>query len=108
LDGHLEELTRDRALQAVDEVPTPGVGEVAVDDGRERVDGLAVQEDVELDERRLAEARHLVVERRVAARAALQLVVEVEDDLGQGEVVDDLLALLDGLHGDEAAAALLA
>ena len=34
--------------------------------------------------------------------------LEVEDDLGQRHVVDDLLAVLDGLHGHELAAAVLA
>ena len=79
-----------------------------MDDHRERVDRVAGEQHVELHQRALAVADDLVVERGVAARARLQLVVEVEDDLGQRQVVDDLLALLDRLHRHEDAAPVLA
>ena len=52
-------------------------------DERERVDRLAVDEDVELDELRGAVADLLVVHRGVAGGAALELVEEVDDELGQ-------------------------
>ena len=61
-----------------------------MDDRRERVDGVAVQEDVDLDEVCGLLAVGLVVERRVALGARLQRVEEVEDDLGQRQRVADL------------------
>ncbi len=41
---------------------------VLVDDRRERIDSLALQQDVDLDQRGLLLARLLVVQARVAAR----------------------------------------
>ena len=61
-----------------------------MDDERERVDPVAGEQDVELHEVGVAVAERLVVERRVAGRARLELVVEVEDDLGERQVVADL------------------
>ena len=60
-----------------------------MDDQRQRVHGVAVDEDVQLHERRFPVAGHVVVERRVAARDDLQLVVEVEDDLVERQLVGD-------------------
>jgi hypothetical protein len=79
------------------------VGEVAVDDDGERVDGVAADEDVHLDHGRDPGAGEVVVERGVAAGDGLEAVVEVEDDLverqlvgehdaGLGDVLDVLLA----------------
>ena len=59
---------------------------VAVDDDAERVDRLAVDEDVQLDEVARAIADLLVVHRGVALGAALELVVEVDDDLGERQL----------------------
>src|SRR3989454_4680379 len=64
LDGHLEELARDDRAEPLDQRLALLVRLVPVDDDRERVDGLAVEQDVELDEIRGAEVRELVVERR--------------------------------------------
>ena len=58
-----------------------------VDDDREGVDGLAVDEDVELHEARGLVAGERVVEAGVALGARLQLVVVVDEDLGQRHVV---------------------
>src|SRR4051812_45785712 len=80
LDRHVEELARDDAAQAVDEPLPRSVRAVAVHDEAERIDRIAVEQDVELDEIRGAKAGQFVVERGVAARAALELVVEVEHD----------------------------
>ena len=83
LDRHLEHLARDELLELLDE-RLPGMrGLVAVDDEREGVDRLAVDEDVELDQLRGAVADLLVVHRGVALGAALELVVEVDDELGE-------------------------
>ena len=70
---------------------------------------VAREHDVELHEVRLAVADDLVVERRVPAAARLQLVVEVEHDLGERQVVAQLHALLGQVvHVDVRPAALLA
>ena len=61
----------------------------AVDDDGERVDRLGVDQDRQLDEVVLLVARHLVVERRVAARHRLQAVVEIEHHLVQRQLVDE-------------------
>ena len=86
------------------------VGLVLVDEHRERVDGVAGQQHVELDAvRRGPQAGQLVVQRRVAAGARLQLVEEVQDDLGQRQVVGELHALGGQVvHAGVLAAALLA
>ena len=60
-----------------------------MDDDRERVDFLAVEKDVDLDDVGGPVFLELVVHRRVAARDALQLVEEVEDDLGQRHLVGE-------------------
>jgi len=55
-----------------------------VHDERQGVHWLAVHEHVELDEPRRAVADLLVVHRRVALAAALQLVEVVDDQLASG------------------------
>src|SRR6266508_996439 len=83
LDGHLEHLARDHAAQLLDQRLASLVGRVAVHDDAERVDGIAVEEDVELDQVGGPEVGEVVVERRVALGDRLQLVGEVHDDLGE-------------------------
>ena len=79
---------------------------IAVDDEREGVDRLAGDQHVELDQARLAIADLLVVHARIALRAALQLVVEVDDDLGQRQLEGEQHALrIEVLHRLEGAAA---
>ena len=72
----------------------------AVDDDRQRVDLLAVEQDVDLDDVGGAVFLELVVHRRVAARDALQLVEEVEHDLGQRHLVGEhhLAAVVGHVH----------
>src|SRR5690606_37106816 len=81
LDGDLEEVRRDDGGEALAEVLALAVRLLDVDDGGERVDGLAVDEDVHLHELRLAVLADLVVHRAVAAGDALEAVVEVDEDL---------------------------
>ena len=85
--GHVEHLPRDLLPEPLDELPPALVRGVAVDDQRERVDLLAADEDVDARELARPEAGEVVVEARVPARARLQLVVEVEDDLAERELV---------------------
>jgi hypothetical protein len=57
-----------------------------VHDDRERVDGVGVDEDVELDEGRLSVAADVVVERGVAARQRLQPIVK-SSTTSEGQLV---------------------
>ena len=68
-----------------------------MDDEGERVHGVAVQEDVELDELGGPEVGEVVVEGGVSLRERLQPIVEVDDDLGQGEVEGEVDAPADVL-----------
>src|SRR2546425_7194376 len=67
LDHHLEQLARNQLLQLLRDLLAPLVRLVAVDDDRERVHGLAVEQHVQLDEVGRAVLEELVVEGRVAA-----------------------------------------
>src|SRR5829696_8785136 len=109
LDRDLELLTRDALLEALGERAPRGVGLLPVHDHRQRVDLFAREQDVELDEVGGSLARELVVERRVAARARLEPVEEVEHDLGERQVIAELDALgREERHVDVLAASLLA
>src|SRR6185312_15551462 len=94
LDGHFVQLSRDQRLQLLDQLAALDLRLGAVRDQRERVDRLAGDEDVDLDQLALAETDHLVVHRRVALRTRLQLVVEVVNDLAQRYFIleDDTVA----------------
>jgi hypothetical protein len=82
---------------------------IAVDDGAERVDLLALHQDIDLDQVGALLAVLMVVERRVALGAAFELVEEVEDDLRQRDAVVHLDALgANVLHRAHFAAMLLA
>src|SRR2546430_8692609 len=83
LDAHVEHLLGDETTQLVDEKATDVLRLVAVHDDRKRVDERARDEDVETHEVGGAVLGELVVKRRVALRAALELIVEINDDLGQ-------------------------
>ncbi len=63
------------------------VGEVAVDDDGEGVDGLAGDQDVELDHGRFPIVGQMIVEGSVAARNGFEAVVEIEDDLVERQFV---------------------
>src|SRR5688572_20836089 len=78
LDRDLEHLARDQFLHLVHQLPAALVGAVAVDDHRQRVDAIAVDQQVEARQRRRLEMAELVVERRIAAAHGLQPVEEVE------------------------------
>ena len=64
-----------------------------MDDGREGIDRVAVEEDIHLDQVRLLLAGLLVVERGVALGAGFQHVEEVEDDFTQWHGVAQLHAV---------------
>ena len=54
---------------------------------RERVDGLAGNQDVELHHGRFPVAGEVIVERGVSARDGFQAIVEVEHDFVEGQLV---------------------
>ena len=109
LDRHVEHLARDLLAQLLDEQLAALVGEVAMDDQRQRIDHLAADEHVDANEVAGLEAGEVVVERGVAARARLQLVVEVEHDLAERQVVRQVHAhRREVLHVVEGAAAIVA
>src|SRR5438094_10282 len=87
LDANVEHLLRDEAAELVHEHATGLLCAPPVGDDRKRVDKCSGNEDVEAHEVRRAVLRELVVERGVAARARLQLVIEIDDDLGERHVV---------------------
>src|SRR6267378_4483140 len=64
----LDGLARDDAAKLLDQRLALLVGLVAVGDDAQRVHGVAVEQDVELDHVRLAKLEEVVVERRVALR----------------------------------------
>ena len=86
LDRHLELLPRNQLPQLGRHRDAVAVGLVLVDDRAERVDLLALQEDVDADQVGHLLAVGLVVQRGIPAGARLQLVEEVEDDLGERSV----------------------
>src|SRR3989475_5132300 len=81
LDAHVEHLLRDEAAELVHEDATGLLRAPAVGDDRKRVHECSGDENVEAHEVRRAVLRELVVERGIAARARLQLVVEIDDDV---------------------------
>src|SRR3954464_12550606 len=90
LNRDLEQLARNEVLELVGDLAPPLVGLVLVDDDAECVDGITVDQHVELHQIAAAVLEHLVVERRVAATYRLQLVEEVEDDLAERELPIEL------------------
>src|SRR2546427_295557 len=85
-----------------------GLRLVLVQDRGEGVDLVAVEQDVDLDEIGGLLTGRLVVERGVAAGLGLQLVEEVEDDLGEREGVAQLDAVLgEVVHAEQCTAAAL-
>src|SRR5438445_11923474 len=80
LDHHLEQLPRDQLAQLLGDLLAPLVRLVAMDDDAEGVHRLPVEQHVELHEVGTAVAEEVVIERSIAARDRLELVVEVEDD----------------------------
>src|ERR1700691_39202 len=87
LDGHLEHLAGNQFSQAADQVVAPLVGLFAMTDDRQRIDGLAANQHVELHQIGFAITGKVVIKRSVAARHAFQPVVEIEDDFVQRHLV---------------------
>src|SRR5438094_8949995 len=86
LDHDLEQLPRDQLAQLLGDLLAPLVRLVPMNDHGKRVHGVAVEQHVELDELGRPVLLELVVQRGIAARDRLQLVVEIEDDFGEREL----------------------
>ncbi len=87
LDGNFEELAGDEVFEFRDECAADFVGVLGVGDDGEGIDGLAVDEDVDFDEAGGAVLLDLVIEAGVAGGRPFELVVEVDEDFGHGDVV---------------------
>ena len=83
LNGYFEQLSGDERLEPLDQCLAGRLRIRAVDDEAQRVHGLAVDQHVELHQVAGPIADVGVVEAGVAARSALEQVVEVDDQLGQ-------------------------
>ena len=94
LYGDVELLARDELLELLAHLAAEVVGVVGIDQRREGIHRFAVEQDVELGQLAGLVSRAVVVERRITFRYALELVVEVEDDLRKGHVEIDLHAVL--------------
>ena len=109
MQGDRKLLSRNEFLELSYQVPAVFVRLALVDDHAERVHRVAVDQDFELGERVGTILHELVVERSVPARAALQSIVEVEDDLGARELEVELDPLrIEVVHPAERAAPLVA
>src|SRR5262245_13503606 len=93
LNGDLEHLPRNQLPHLRCQRAAALIRCVLMDDDRQRIDGITVDEDVHLDERRFPVARHVVVERGIAARDRLQLVVEVHHDFVEWQLVGNQHAI---------------
>lgn len=90
LNSDVELLTRYQLLELLTHAASESDGVVDMGEGREGVDALAVEENIELDELRLTEVVDMVVEGGIAFGDALELVVEVNDDFPERHVEDKL------------------
>src|SRR5205807_109000 len=86
LDRDLVKLARNHFFQLRGQHPAAALGAIAMDDGGEGVDRLAVYEQVELHQFRGAITGVLVIHRAVTAGDALNLVVEVDEDFVQRQL----------------------
>src|SRR5439155_14552650 len=88
LEGNFKQVSVDFFLEADEQLAAAGFGVVAVDDRRQRVDAIAVHQNVDLHEVADAEADEVVVHRSVPAGRALEAVVKIVNHLGQRHLVD--------------------
>src|SRR4030095_7459349 len=89
LDGDLKHLTRDEFAHLRGQGAATVVRGVAVNDDRKGIDRLAVHQDIHLDQRRFPVAGHVIVERGIPSGQRLELVVEIEHPLVEGELIGD-------------------
>ena len=88
-------MARDQVLQPFAHAAAAFFGHAAVDDQRQRIDRLVVDEDVHLDEVALAAADLFIVEAGIAAADRFKPVVEIEHHFVQRQFVAHLRAAAD-------------
>ncbi len=86
LYGYVELLTRDQLLEFLAHLAAEVVGVVGIYERREGVDGLAIEQDVELRQTARLVARTVVIERRISPSRYSSACRKVEDDLRQWHV----------------------
>src|SRR5271168_3094362 len=93
LNRDFEHLARDQLAHLFAQRPAPFVGLVAMHDNRKRVHHLAIDPNIQFNQRAGPEVQKLVVERGVAAAHRFEPIVKVEDNLGQRQLIvqDDAL-----------------
>src|SRR5205807_6695567 len=106
LNGDFEHMAADFAAEFVDELAAAALGLRAVDNNREGIDEVAVHQDIDADEIIGAVADQFIIHRAIAARDALQLVVQVVDHFRERQFRDEHDALrAEIFHAHEDAAA---
>src|SRR5260370_5508656 len=80
LNRHFEHLARDQFAHLFAQRPAPFVSLVAMHDYRKRVDHLALDPNIQFNQRPSPEFQKLVVQRSVAPAHRFQPIVKVEDD----------------------------
>src|SRR5580704_3920930 len=109
LNRDFEHLARDQLAHLFAQRPAPFVSLVAMHDYRKRVYHLAVDPNIQFNQRPCPEVQKLVVQRRVAAAYRFQAIVKIEDDFGQRQfVVQDNALLAEEAQIALGAAAILA
>ena len=101
-------MRRDQFLQLLDHGAAAHFGAVAMDQHRQGVDRLGIDEDRHLDEVARAIIGDRIIEARVALGDRLQPVIEVEHDFVERQFVDHHGALADIIEIDLNAAPVLA
>ena len=107
LNRYIELLARNQFLELLAHLAADIIGMIDVSQRRQRIDRLAVEQNVELRELAGLISRLVVVERRIAARYALELVVKIEHDFGQRHIEIDLDAVLRDIYLIEQRASLV-
>jgi len=74
-------------VHLVDQLPAAGIGAVLVYDDRERIDRVAVDQDIKLHQRSGLKMAEIVVEGGIAATGRFETVEEIQHHLGQRQIV---------------------
>ena len=93
LHRNVELLPRDEVLEFHAHLPSEFVSVILVDEGGKRIRRLAVEQNVKAHQFGRAVILDVIVERRITLGDGLELVVEIEHDLGQRHIVGELHAL---------------
>ncbi len=87
LHGDVEHLPRYQFLHLVHQFAAARIGVIAMHDERQRIDRIAIDQDIELDQRRRLKMAEFIVERCIAAARGLQPVEEIEHDFRERQFI---------------------